>query len=106
MVRDLGRGRLRWQRGSPSAAVAAPMSDASSGWWGAAIGALLAGLPMLVWGERISRWNRRVGRKGWWQVPPESEAESTWWGARYMRILGAVFTTIGLVALIVAVVMS
>lgn len=82
------------------------MSDASSAWLGAVIGALSVGLPMLIWGEPISRWNRRVSRKGWWKVPPEEEAESTWWGARYMRTLGAVLTAVGVVALVVALLKS
>jgi hypothetical protein len=54
-----------------------PRSVRSDGRWGAAVGLLLIGLPMWIWGEPISRWNRRVGRKGRWQVPPEDEAEST-----------------------------
>lgn len=78
------------------------MTDTSDTWWGVAIGAVIVGVPLFFFAGPISRWNRRVGRKGWWQVPPEERAESTWWGEKYMRSLGAATLVAGLVAVIVA----
>ena len=82
------------------------MSEATSTWWGVAVGALLVGTPMLIWGDRIAHWNRRVGRKGPWRVPAEDDAASTWWGGRYLRTVGAVCAAVGVAVLVITVLSS